>query len=415
LAIIETTKITQFGVMLALLLAARVFAAEPEVAAPVVPASPPARPAAPTPPRPIAFTSAVDAAGAALFDAARAQLGDEARELVIDPLIDASTGQQTVGSVQMGEQLARIVGSSHPMWRVQPLSRITLAKSPLLLIGTLTAIQTQASAELPADAFRVWLTLVDLRTGRIVAKQLAAATADSVNAEPTRYFQDSPTWHKDKTVAAYINSCQAKSKVGDPIDPAYLMRLPAAALVQEAITSYTERKLAEAHRLYQDAARLADPDDLRVLNGLYLTSWRLNKKKEAGDAFGRIVDAGLRAKQLPLKLLFSPGSTALLPVADLQAQYRLWLRQVATQAGTGNACLQVVGHASRTGSAAANEALSQRRAESIERSIEARSRQGASRFSALGVGSRENLIGLGTDDLRDALDRRVEFRVVECR
>ena len=350
-----------------------------------------------------------------MFAGARAQLGDEVRELVIDPLIDASTGAQTVSSVQMGEQLARIIGTNFSMWRVQPLSRVSLAKSPLLLIGTLTAINTKPSNVEPTDAFRVWLTLVDLRTGRIVAKQLAAASADTVNAEPTGYFQDSPTWHKDKTVAAYINSCQAKSKVGDPIDPAYLIRLPAAALVQEAISRYGERKLHEAHRLYQDAARLADPDDLRVLNGLYLTSWRLNRKKEAGEAFGRIVDAGLRARQLPLKLLFSPGSTALLPVADLQAQYRLWLRQVGAQAGATQACLQVVGHASRTGSAAANDVLSQRRAEFIERSLKARAGQGASRISASGVGSRENLIGLGTDDLRDVLDRRVEFRVVDCR
>jgi hypothetical protein len=30
------------------------------------------------------------------------------------------------------------------------------------------------------------------------------------------------------------------------------------------------------------------------------------------------------------------------------------------------------------------------------------------------MGFRENLIGTGTDDLRDALDRRVEFRVRSC-
>jgi outer membrane protein OmpA-like peptidoglycan-associated protein len=36
------------------------------------------------------------------------------------------------------------------------------------------------------------------------------------------------------------------------------------------------------------------------------------------------------------------------------------------------------------------------------------------RIETAGVGSRENLIGSGTDDQRDALDRRVEFRVVGC-
>lgn len=379
------------------------FAAEPETNVAPVEA-----------PRPVDFNTAVMSAGESLFADARVRLGGESRDLVIDPLIDASTGQQTVSSVQMGEQLTRMLAAGHPEWRVQPLSRASLARSPLLLIGTLTAVQAPASSEGVADAFRVWLTLVDLRTGRIVSKQRNLARADTVNAEPTRYFADSPTWHKDKTVAAYINSCQLQTRVGDPIDPAYLFRLPAAALVQEAITLYGQRRLPQAHRLYQDAARLADPDDLRVLNGLYLTSWQLGKKKEAADAFGQIVSAGLRARQLPLKLLFSPGSTALVPLADLQAQYRLWLREVGHQAGTGNACLRVVGHTSRTGSAALNEVLSQRRAQAIVRSLSDKASSNARRLSSEGVGSRENLIGLGTDDLRDALDRRVEFRVVDC-
>ena len=137
-------SITLFGLVFTMLFAMRALGASPE------PAAAPA--AAAVPLRPVAFVSAVDVAGAALFDAARAQLGDEVRELVIDPLIDASTGQQTVSSVAMGEQLARLVGSSHSVWRVQPLSRVSLARSPLLLIGTLTAIQTQASSEQAADS-----------------------------------------------------------------------------------------------------------------------------------------------------------------------------------------------------------------------------------------------------------------------
>jgi len=36
------------------------------------------------------------------------------------------------------------------------------------------------------------------------------------------------------------------------------------------------------------------------------------------------------------------------------------------------------------------------------------------RMIANGVGSRQTLIGLGTDDLRDALDRRVVFSVTDC-
>jgi hypothetical protein len=38
----------------------------------------------------------------------------------------------------------------------------------------------------------------------------------------------------------------------------------------------------------------------------------------------------------------------------------------------------------------------------------------AERLIATGVGPRENLIGTGKDDPSDALDRRVEFKVLKC-
>ncbi len=140
-------------------------------------------------------------AGEKLLSDALGVLGDGPRELVIDPLIDANTGQQTAASVTMGGQLARLIADKYPMWKVQPLSRKALSNAPLLMIGTLTPVDLNDTGPAGPDAFRIWLTLADLRTGRIVAKRLDRATPASVNAEPTRYFRDSPTWHKDRTVS----------------------------------------------------------------------------------------------------------------------------------------------------------------------------------------------------------------------
>jgi hypothetical protein len=50
----------------------------------------------------------------------------------------------------------------------------------------------------------------------------------------------------------------------------------------------------------------------------------------------------------------------------------------------------------------------------VRRMLERDNRALGTKLSAAGVGSREALVGLGTDDVRDALDRRVEFRVVDC-
>ena len=143
---------------------------------------------------------------------------------------------------------------------------------------------------------------------------------------------------------------------------------------------------------------LAEPGDLRVLNGLYLTSWQLGQKDAARDAFGKLVASGLELKRLPVKLLFQPGKTTFNSVGDLPQQYSLWINTLAEQTGKAAACVRVVGHTSRTGSARGNEVLSRQRAEAIQKMLEASNRTLGTRLTAAGVGSREALVGLGTDD-----------------
>jgi outer membrane protein OmpA-like peptidoglycan-associated protein len=404
-------------VCVAAMLVAGCAAPEASAPAPVAPAPPPAVPAAPAPaPAPIvpaAFADTIARAGEKLLQDAQAAVGSGPRELVIDPLIDASTGQQTGSTVQMGQQLAGMIKTRVPQWNLRPLSRTSLGDGPLLLIGTLTPINTRNVATDNADAFRVCLVLIDLRTGKLIAKRVDRATASTVDAEPTAFYRDSPTWALDKTAVAYVKSCQGSSP-GDTIDPRYLLRLPAAAIVNEAQVAFADNKPAEAYRLFHEAQTIADPDDLRILNGLYMSSWRTGKKKEAADTFGKIVGAGLDAKRLPIKIFFNPGTTNLLQSADLRSQYAVWIHEVALQVSVRETCMKITGHTSRTGDAAANEVLSQKRAAFIKASLEKQDRKLGPRLTSDGVGSRETIVGLGTDDLRDALDRRVEFRTVDC-
>jgi outer membrane protein OmpA-like peptidoglycan-associated protein len=365
-------------------------------------------------PEPVKFEDAVSRAGRELFSQAKALLGDAPRLLVVDPLIDANTGGQTVSTEKMGDELEALTKSDFQSYAVTPLTRNTLATKPLLLIGTLTPINVERSIDTRPDAFRVWLTLIDLRTGKVVAKALDRATVSSVNPEPLPFYRDSPTWHKDKTILGYINSCQVNTKIGDLADPDYLAHLPAAAVINEATLAYDDGKVPAALKLYKEAEPIADPGDLRVLNGLYITNWQLGQHEAARDAFGKIVASGLEAKRLPVKLLFQPGGTTFNTIGDLPQQYQLWIASLAQQAGRTDSCMRIVGHTSRTGSARANETLSRKRAEAVQKMLESDNRALAAKLSATGVGSKEALVGIGTDDQRDALDRRVEFRVVDC-
>ncbi len=390
-------------------------------AAPAVVEAPPSAVAetspieAPVATSPEALDVVIQRAGDRLFSDAARLLGDERRDLVIDPFIDANTGQQTLGSVAAGAQLATLVAERFRHWTPRPFERKALTGSPLLLIGTLTPVALGDSGNGAPDAYRLWLTLVDLRSGNIVAKRLDRATLASVNAEPLPFYRDSPTWHKDRTLLAYVNSCQVQARVGERADALYLWRLPAAALVHEATVAYHAKNYAQARRLFVQASEIADPDDLRVLSGRYQTSWRLGAKDDAAQELKRIVANGLASKSLPLKVLFQPGSTIMLPGADRRDQYRLWIREVARQANAAHLCLRVVGHASRSGAAAAALELSQRRAATVRWLLAQAAPTSSSRFTAQGAGWRDNLIGLGSDDPSDALDRRIEVRSVDCR
>jgi outer membrane protein OmpA-like peptidoglycan-associated protein len=98
--------------------------------------------------------------------------------------------------------------------------------------------------------------------------------------------------------------------------------------------------------------------------------------------------------------------------AQSREPYSIWLKQIAQHTAQSNACLEIVGHTSRTGPEPLNDRLSLRRAEYIQQRLEFEAPSLRHRTITSGKGSRENLVGTATDDARDALDRRVEFKVI---
>ena len=385
--------------------------APPSTAAPQPATAPAAAPPAVAAP----FADAVARAGDRLLQDALATLGNAPRDLVIDPLIDASTGQQTNGTVQMGAQLAGLITRRVPAWNVQPLTRAALASQPLLLIGTLTAINTKKRQG--RERRRVPRLP---RPDRPAHRQARRQAGRPRNARERRRRAAAALPRQPDLGARYDRAGLHPSRAR-AAPPATRSRPTTCGVCRRRRSStrralaFADNKPADAYRLYHEASTVAAPDDLRVLNGLYATSWKTGRKKEAAETFGKIVDLGLESKQLPIKIFFNPGTTTLLQSADLQAQYAVWLQQVAMP-GRRRARAACASSATPAGPAtpAANEVLSQKRAAVIKQSLERQNKKLAPRIAADGVGSREIIVGLGTDDLRDALDRRVEFRTVDC-
>lgn len=378
--------------------------AAPAASAPTAAATPPA------PPVPVPFAEAVTKAATMLFANAKS---DGKLDVTIDPLIDGVTGVQTVAGGKVRLKIQEIARKNHPNVNLLPFSVDTVSKSPVVLVGTFTAINTAGQAKGPRDAYRVCLALADLKTGKIVSKGLAFAKPEGVDPTPVAFFRDSPVWTQDESTMGYIRTCQG-TKAGDEIRPVYVQRIKTAAMLSDAILAYDVGKYPQALALYQKAAQTDGGDQLRVWNGLYLTNAKLNRRKEAEEAFGKIVDFGLKGEKLAAKILFRPGGANYVRQRSISGAYPMWLKQIATRGAAKNSCMEIVGHTSPTGSEETNQKISLARAERIRAQLIKSAPSLDKRLIANGVASKENLIGTGRDDASDALDRRVEFKGIGC-
>jgi len=385
----------------------------PAPAPAVATVTPPITSPAPPPLPPVLdFDEAVGNAAHAVFKAAPPPASPTASLVVIDPLIDGMSGYQSRATQTIQAHIANIVKQDFPQYAVRGITPESLKQQPRVLVGTFTAVNALMKTTGAREAYRFCLVMGDLSTGKIVAKSVARARIEDVDATPTPVFGDSPVWTEDPSVQAYVATCQA-SKVGDPIKPEYMDGLLAAALVSEAGKAYDEGRYAEAFDLYTTAHKTPAGDQLRVYNGLYLSLTKLGRKDKAAAAFSDLVDYGIRKRRLAVKFLFRPGSVRLATDSGLSDSYGMWLQQIASQTVSSRACLQITGHTSPTGPAAMNDSLSLMRAEYIQSRMDEDQPGLQKRTVAAGMGSRENLIGTGRDDASDALDRRVEFKPIE--
>jgi outer membrane protein OmpA-like peptidoglycan-associated protein len=336
------------------------------------------------------------------------QLGPEAmasRTLVIDPLLDGRTGQQTKACERTQAELSRALTTTDASLKFIPFDGANAAQTRWLITGTLTVLPEP-------NRFRLSVAMSDRQSGIVVAQAVTPFTQAGMDLSPTKFYGDSPSLVRDRSVDGYLKT--AETPRGGAADPLYIDQIPTSALLADALTAYNAEKWNDALALYNTAVQRKDGQQLRTFNGIYLANVRLANMKEAEDAFAKIAALGLATNNLAVKLLFRPGGTEFWSDPKVSALYPMWLRQIAHAALVSQSCLNIVGHTSRSGSEQTNERLSLARAIVVRERLD-HAGPGLSRKSQVsGMGYRENLIGSGADDASDALDRRVEFKVVAC-
>ena len=332
------------------------------------------------------------------------------RGVVLDPMLDATTGQQTAATVLLETRVSDRLGSKADGFDILPFQSANLGKAQYLLTGTMTRVDNDGTAK--KRALQINLALTELKSGTVVAQASALAKDEGLDHTPLAYYRDSPVLVKDKVIEGYART--SATAPGGKGDAFYLERIASATVVNEATVLYNQERYVEALGRYRSALALPTGEQLRVLNGIYLASAKLGRTQEAEQAFGRVVALGIAYNELGVKFLFNPGSTDFWSDARVSGPYPMWLRQIARESTTAKVCMNVVGHTSRTGSEAANDALSLQRANAIRQRLAGEAAALGAKTKTSGMGFRQNIVGSGTDNAVDALDRRVEFKIVPC-
>ena len=332
------------------------------------------------------------------------------RSIVLDPMLDATTGQQTAATTLLERRVVSRLTTNFDQFEVLPFQSANLARAQYLLTGTMTRVAHDGSAK--KRALRINLALTDTKSGTVVAQASALAQDEGLDHTPLAYYRDSPVLVKYKVIEGYART--SATPPGQPGDAFYLERIASAALINEATTLYNQERYVEALGQYRSALATPTGEQLRVLNGIYLASAKLGRTQEAEQAFGRVVALGIAYNELGVKFIFNPGSTDFWSDARVSGAYPMWLRQIARESTAARVCMNIVGHTSRTGSEATNDALSLQRANAIRQRLAGETAALAGKTRTSGMGFRENIVGSGTDNAVDALDRRVEFKIVPC-
>ena len=329
------------------------------------------------------------------------------RSIVLDPMLDMITGQQTETTLLFERRVTQRMAAKFPQFEFLPFQAANLVRAQYLLTGTMTRVTTEVK-----PTVRLSLALTDIKSGLVVAQASALARAENLDSTPSRYYRDSPVLIKGKVVEGYART--TTTAPGQRADPYYMERIGVGTVITEATTLYNAERYQDALGQYQTALATPQGQQLRAESGLYLTNMKLGHVAEAEQSFGRIVALGIAYNELGVKFLFNPGSVEFWGDPKISGAYQMWLRQIARGTVAAGSCMTIVGHTSKSGQAAVNDALSLKRAATIRQRLTAEQPVLATRTKAEGMGFRQNIVGSGTDNGFDVLDRRVEFKILPC-
>lgn len=328
------------------------------------------------------------------------------------PIVDAESGETVAVTAEIERLVFDEIRRASSTFSVERMTPENLASADRILFGTIIYDTYRQKRRNDQKRYHVYCTVVDKTSKRIVARADAWISNQDLNYSPSELFEDSPVFPRDKRLQSLV--AIARSPLGAIADKEYYDSLETNALVAEAETTFARGDYRQSLELFQKAAERPHGQIVKTYIGLYRSQIKQRDLKSAEDTFARMLPTAAAEGNLSTKFLFTVNSTEFVSDRDLLGQYEMWIRQMARYFSARGDCLRIVGHSSRTGSEQYNDQLSLMRAEQLRALLGASAPLLIDKSTALGVGFSQNIIGSGTDDARDALDRRVEVSHGQC-
>lgn len=330
----------------------------------------------------------------------------QTRQIVVGNLINAQTAEMTTSGYDLHAMLLIDLRQELPKMKVSELSPDVPLDDAIALQGITQYVPNRSSADAPSW-FKVTITATDLHAQRKIGEASVFINARQFNAIPSRFYRDAPmyltgTRHKERLTAVAGFGSQLRS----------ILRID--SLLADAVGDYEKGDYTQSGNKFNEIIAQSDENNLIALSGLYQSLFKQKKLTKAEQVFGRLVKSTITEHNLSVKFLFRVRSREFRDDGDLEEQYAIWIRQIARQVRASGLCLEINGHASKSGSAEFNDRLSLQRAQWILEKLTQVEQGLASRLKARGMGFRKNIIGSGSDNALDAIDRRVDFKLTSC-
>ena len=324
------------------------------------------------------------------------------RALVIDPMIDSGSGPADCAD-------AADRGQGHRAPRRATIMQLPVLPFQLSEPESL-AIRPDRHDDAAAGASAArWPRAVPDRPGAHRDQERAwsshrrrparATTAWTRRRRP--YYRDSPVLVKDKVVDGYIATSRTASPASPPRKTTSSASRPRPRSTRRPSPTTTIKYQAVARPVQVRACVALGRPIAHIERPLSRKLEARAHAQEAEQAFGKVVALGIANNSLGVKLLFNPGTTDFWSDPKVSGPYAIWLRQIAKQMAQAKVCMNIVGHTSRTGRGCLQRASSRPRARRSSGRSSGPSQGTAEllgRTKTSGAGSRENIIGSGTDD-----------------